>query len=112
RSRCTGYRRSNALGSVREPCRWDLPIWSTKLGGYMKRFLTIIATLLAATAALAQGGPPPMHAAETVTVSGTGKAMLTPDRFTFSVGVQTVATTVEDAVAENNKRVQNVINAL
>ena len=78
----------------------------------MKRFLTIIAVFLAATAALAQGGPPMMHTPETVTVGGTGKAMLTPDRFTFSVGVQTVAPTVEDAVAENNTRVQNVINAL
>jgi uncharacterized protein YggE len=76
----------------------------------MKRFLIIFATMLCAAGALAQG-PPPGHV-ESVTVSGNGRAMLTPDRFTFSVGVQTVAPTVDDAVAENNRRVQNVIAAL
>lgn len=69
----------------------------------MKRFL--FAALIA-TSALAQ---PPL---ETVTVSGTGRAIVTPDRFTFSVGVQTVGATVDDAVAENNRRVASVIAAL
>jgi uncharacterized protein YggE len=74
----------------------------------MKRFL--FAVLMLATSALtAQGPPPPM---ETVTVSGTGRVTLTPDRFTFTVGVQTVAPTVDDAVNENNKRVANVLAAL
>lgn len=70
----------------------------------MKRFL--FAAFIA-TAAFAQ--PQPM---ESVTVSGTGRAVVTPDRFTFQVGVQTVAATVDDAVAENNRRVASVIAAL
>jgi uncharacterized protein YggE len=70
----------------------------------MKRFL--FAALIA-TSAFAQ--PQPM---ETVTVSGNGRAMVTPDRFTFQVGVQTVAATVDEAVAENNRRVASVIAAL
>jgi uncharacterized protein YggE len=60
--------------------------------------------------ALAQSPAPAI--VESVTVSGNGRASLTPDRFTFSVGVQSVAPTVDDAVSENNKRVQNVIAAL
>jgi uncharacterized protein len=70
----------------------------------MKRFL--FATLIAA-GALAQ--PQPM---ETVTVTGNGRAIVTPDRFTFNVGVQTVGATVDEAVAENNRRVAAVIAAL
>jgi uncharacterized protein YggE len=77
----------------------------------MKRFLTILITMLCAAGAFAQG-PPPHAQVESVTVSGNGRATLTPDRFTFSVGVQTVAPTVDDAVTENNRRVQNVIAAL
>lgn len=69
----------------------------------MKRFL--FAALIA-TSAFAQQ---PM---ETVTVSGNGRAIVTPDRFTFQVGVQTVGATVDDAVAENNRRVAAVIAAL
>jgi len=49
---------------------------------------------------------------ETVSVTGTGKTMITPDRFTFQVGVQTVGNTVDEAVAENNRRVAAVIGAL
>lgn len=71
----------------------------------MKRFL--FAALIA-TSALAQ----PQPAGETVTVSGTGRAIVTPDRFTFQVGVHTVAATVDDAVTENNRRVAAVIAAL
>lgn len=72
----------------------------------MKRFLAV-ALALAATSVFAQPA-----ALETVTVTGSGRATLTPDRFTFNVGVQTVAPTVEAAVAENNRRVQSVIAAL
>jgi uncharacterized protein len=75
----------------------------------MKRFLTLILAASAASVALAQTPP---AIVESVTVSGTGRAALTPDRFTFSVGVQTVGPTVDDAVRENNTRVQNVIAAL
>ena len=70
----------------------------------MKRFLFAV---FIATAAIAQ--PQPM---ESVTVSGNGRVMVTPDRFTFQVGVQTVAPTVDDAVSENNRRVAAVIAAL
>lgn len=74
----------------------------------MKRFL-FAAFLLVSTVAVAQSAPP---LADSVTVFGTGRASVTPDRFTFNVGVQSVAPTVEDAVAENNRRVANVIAAL
>ena len=74
----------------------------------MKRFLCF-ALLLAATGLTAQPAVTPI---ESVTVSGTGRASVTPDRFSFNVGVQTVAATVDDAVSENNRRVQSVINAL
>lgn len=62
---------------------------------------------LIAAAALAQTPPP-----ETVTVVGTGRVSLQPDRYTFTAGVQTQAATVEDAVNENNTRVSAVVAAL
>jgi uncharacterized protein YggE len=74
----------------------------------MKRFLSLL-TLFCAVSALAQAPPVPL---ETVTVTGTGKARLTPDRYSFNVGVQTIALTVDDAVRENNDRVASVIDAL
>lgn len=77
----------------------------------MKRFLVFAILSLAAAGALAQQQPP-MAYWESVTVGGTGRASLAPDRFSFTVGVQTVAPTVDDAVAENNKRVQSVLAAL
>jgi hypothetical protein len=82
----------------------------------MKRFLSTLAAVFAATAALAQmPAPTPAPApalVETITVSGHGRSSVTPDRFTFSVGVQTVASTVDDAVAQNNKKVAATIAAL
>jgi uncharacterized protein len=84
-----------------------------KRGGCMKRFLTTIIIAAAASGALAQGPPPrDFVMQETITVSGTGKATLTPDRFSFSVGVQTVGKTVDEAVNENNRRVAAVLAAL
>ena len=76
----------------------------------MKRFLSILIAIILSAVALAQTPPPPMP--ETVTVSGNGRAMVTPDRFTFTVGVQSVAPTVDDAVTENNRKVAAVIAAL
>lgn len=83
----------------------------------MKRFLPLILIAAAlATSAMAQdtmrreGGPGMMS--QTVTVGGTGRATVAPDRFTFSVGVQTVGDTVDEAVSENNRRVAAVIAAL
>jgi uncharacterized protein len=83
----------------------------------MKRFLpaTLIAATLA-TSAVAQDtmrrepGSPFMP--QSVSVSGTGRSTVAPDRFTFSVGVQTVGDTVDAAVTENNRRVAAVIAAL
>lgn len=74
----------------------------------MKTFLMMIP-FVAATA-LAQTAPVP--APETISVSGTGRVTLQPDRYTFTVGVQTQAATVEDAVSENNSRVAAVVAAL
>jgi uncharacterized protein len=74
----------------------------------MKRFLALVTLIFAATA-IAQNATPPI---ESVTVSGIGRVTLTPDRYTFTVGVQTVAATVDDALRENNSRVAAVIAAL
>ena len=41
---------------------------------------------------------------ETISVTGTGHATVTPDRFSFTTGVRTTAPTVEDAVNQNNSR--------
>jgi len=76
----------------------------------MKRFLLLVliaAPLAAQTATPVEG---PMR--ETITVSGTGHATLTPDRFTFTAGVQSTAPTVEEAVNENNTKMNAVIAAL
>ena len=80
----------------------------------MKRFLSVSLMIVAASGALAQTSPAPVtpQLVETVSVTGTGKVTLTPDRFTFTAGVQTMAPTVDDAVAENNRKVQAVIAAL
>jgi uncharacterized protein len=84
-----------------------------KPGGSMKRFLSSLIIVAGAVSALAQTPsipiPPPW---ETVSVSGTGRSSVTPDRFSFNVGVQTVAPTVDDAVQQNNKRVAAVLAAL
>ena len=78
----------------------------------MKRFLSTLILITSATAALAQTPSIPIPPPETVSVSGTGRSTVTPDRFSFNVGVQTMANTVDDAVAQNNKRVAAVIAAL
>jgi uncharacterized protein len=82
----------------------------------MKRFLFTLIAAVSATAALAQPVPGTMITGpalpETVSVTGTGRSNVAPDRFTFNVGVQTVANTVDDAVSQNNKRVAAVIAAL
>ena len=49
---------------------------------------------------------------ETISVSGTGHASVTPDRFSFTVGVQTINDTVEQAVNENNSKTAATIAAL
>lgn len=84
----------------------------------MKTFLTTMITLAITVAAAAQitPAPPPRDAMgphfDTVSVSGTGRTSVTPDRFSFTVGVQTLADTVEQAVNENNAKIAAVIAAL
>ena len=81
----------------------------------MKRFLSMLILAGSATVSFAQTAsqtpyvPPIM---ETISVTGTGRANVTPDRVTFTVGVQTVAATVDQAVNENNRKVAAVIAAL
>ena len=61
----------------------------------MKRsFLIFLSSTVAATVAFAQPASRPPRdpaALETVSVNGTGEVTLTPDRYTFNVGVQTQA---------------------
>ena len=79
----------------------------------MKRFLIILAAAAIASGAAAHTETAAVHsAAETISVNGIGRVTVTPDRFTFNVGVQTVANTVDEAVKENNRRVASVIAAL
>jgi uncharacterized protein YggE len=74
------------------------------------KWIPTLALALAAGTALAQVQAPPQR--ETVSVAGTGRASVVPDRVAFTVGVQTVAETVEMAVNQNNERVAKVIAAL
>jgi len=80
----------------------------------MKRFLIAITCLVAASA-VAQTAEPPHDTGtmlQSISVSGTETVRLTPDRVSFTVGVQTVGRTVDDAVRENNSKVSAVIAAL
>jgi len=78
----------------------------------MKRILSTLLLVAAPVVALAQPAPGPMQPPEAVTVSGTGRVSLVPDRFSFTVGVQTNAPTVEEAVNANNSKIGAVIAAL
>jgi uncharacterized protein len=82
----------------------------------MKRFLIVLILALTsigmAVAASAQPREGRMMVPNTVTVTGTGKSSVAPDRFSFTLGVQTVGNTVDDAVNENNRRVASVLAAL
>jgi uncharacterized protein YggE len=81
----------------------------------MKTFLTLSMIMAVAVSAAAQPATQPPRESgfpETVSVTGTGRVTLVPDRFSFNVGVQTMAPTVEQAVNENNLRVGNVVAAL
>jgi uncharacterized protein len=77
----------------------------------VKRFLFAIIICSLTTGAFGQGPRPAAHIG-TITVSGNGRASVTPDRFSFNVGVQTAGASVDAAVAENNRRVAAVIAAL
>lgn len=86
----------------------------------MSRFVT--AGLLAAALGAAAGGahaqtpPPPMPREpampQTVSVTGVGRMQLTPDRATFTAGVQSVAPTLSAATQENGARMTAMLAAL
>jgi uncharacterized protein len=79
----------------------------------MKRFLLLFLSVALPLAAQPPTQPPREGGIpETVSVTGTGRAMLTPDRFSFTAGVQTMAPTVEEAVNQNNAKMASVIAAL
>jgi uncharacterized protein YggE len=84
-----------------------------KRGGTMKTFLTTVIALGLASSAFAQPvAPRDGMIPDTITVSGTGRSSVTPDRFSFTLGVQTSGPTVDDAVNENNRRIAAVLAAL
>jgi uncharacterized protein YggE len=76
------------------------------------RFLMILALAAPLGAQPASNTPREGALLDTVSVAGTGRVRLQPDRFSFTVGVQTQAPTVEEAVNENNARVSAVTAAL
>lgn len=81
----------------------------------MKRYFLILVGTLSAAALTAQTTVPSSRELvqmETVSVSGIGKVALVPDRVSFTLGVQTVAPTVDDAVSQNNSKVAQAIAAL
>lgn len=82
----------------------------------MKTFLIAVALTAVTTSSFGQQPmPSPREMTpfpETVTVSGTSRTSVTPDRFSFTAGVQTVSTTVDQAVNENNAKVAAVVAAL
>lgn len=49
---------------------------------------------------------------ESISVTGNGKVTLTPDRVSFTIGVETVAPTVADATRLNNDQTAKVLAAL
>lgn len=79
----------------------------------MKRFLVFFAASLAVASAFAQPVTTSRESTvDTISVSGTGHVSLTPDRYSFTATVQTMAPTVEEAVNDNNQKVAAAIAAL
>ena len=80
----------------------------------MKRFLVSLVAVIAAGSAFAQQPTTPRDPApvDTISVTGTGHVSLTPDRYSFTATVQTMAPTVEEAVNDNNQKVATAIAAL
>lgn len=82
----------------------------------MRNTRIVLACLVLAVPAAAQTPPTPAPreaaGAETVSVSGIGRATLAPDRASFSVGVQSMGPSVAAAVQENNQRVAAVVAAM
>jgi uncharacterized protein YggE len=78
----------------------------------MKRFLFLLIVAAPLAAQTVTQPPRDSGVPETISVTGTGRSTLTPDRFSFTAGVQTTAPTVEEAVNQNNSKMAAVIAAL
>lgn len=78
----------------------------------MKRFLVFLLIASPLAAQTVTQAPRESALPETISVTGTGHATLTPDRFSFTAGVRTEAPTVEEAVNQNNSKMSAVIAAL
>ncbi len=76
----------------------------------MKTKSLIVLTVMAAAALLLSACAP--TAQRTLSVSGTGQALLAPDIAYIYVGAHTENTSAADAVAENNTQTQQIIDAL
>lgn len=74
--------------------------------------LSVFFLLLPTMEIQAQEAVTPSNLADTITVIGTARVQATPDRARFTVGVETVANTVDDAVKLNNQKVRDVLAAL
>lgn len=77
------------------------------------RFSLILLMFAAAASAQTVSNPPREQSLlDTVSVTGTGRVRVQPDRFSFTVGVQTQGQSVETAVNDSNARVAAVTAAL
>jgi uncharacterized protein YggE len=75
----------------------------------------IIASLLLAGAKHAMAEPdklPPESSVATLSVSGQAELKVAPDQVTIDLGVSTIATTADKAMADNNATMQRVVDAL
>lgn len=87
---------------------------------YLAFVILILATLLSACAgaAFARSSSPAFQAepdepvTRTITVSGSGRAFMTPDIAYINIGVHTEDKNASEAVAANNSQSQGVIDAL
>ncbi len=78
----------------------------------MKTKSLIALSVIAMLALLLSACGPTTQSQRTLSVSGTGQALLTPDIAYIYVGAHTENTSAADAVAENNTQTQKIIDAL
>lgn len=80
----------------------------------MKSRIAALILLFTTATALAQSAPSRRQelGIDAITVTGTGRVTTTPDRVSFTAGVETQAATVEEAVRLNNERMASLIAAL
>lgn len=81
----------------------------------MKKFLlSCLAAAVLNVPAFGQPAPPPRDNPfpDTVSVVGSGRVTMVPDRVSFTIGVETIAPSVDDAVSQNNQKVARILAAL